>query len=111
MKFVCVAMLVLGFSTPAAAWLNTAELQSVCEAGLSNPVPENPRYEMCAGLVIGILTADDLEKDVICVPSDIETKTALEAFIARASSEPHKEIEGTVTLYRALAEKYPCATK
>jgi hypothetical protein len=111
MRYGCVAILILGFSAPAAAWLNTAELQSVCESALSEAAPDNPRYEMCAGLVNGILTADDLEKDLICVPSDVETKTALETFIARASSEPHKDIEGTVTMFRALAEKYPCSTK
>jgi hypothetical protein len=112
MKYAWVAILILTFSAPTgAAFLNTAQLQAVCEAGLSDPSPPNPRYEICMGLAIGVLTADAMEKNLICFPSDLDTKAALVTFVARASSEPHKDIEGTITMFRALAEKYPCGKK
>lgn len=98
----------VAFPRPAAAWFDTAQLQSVCEAGLQNPSIDNAKYAMCTGLVIGILTADSMEKSIICVPPNLDTKTALKVFVARAAAEPDKRIDGTITLYRAFAEKYPC---
>jgi hypothetical protein len=101
-------VIALALLRPTAAWMDTGELQSVCEAALAEPVPDNPRYALCSGIVIGMLMADSLEQDRICVPHDLDTKAALRVFIARAKSEPHKDIEGTVTLFRALTEQYPC---
>jgi hypothetical protein len=99
------------WTQPATSWMDTAELHSVCEAGLHHPSPDNPRYAMCTGLMLGMLTADLLETNIICVPTDLDTKAALALFIARASREKDKDIEGTVTMFRSLAEKYPCARK
>jgi hypothetical protein len=44
--------------------------------------------------MLGMLTADLLETNIICVPADLDTKAALALFIARASREKDKEIEG-----------------
>jgi hypothetical protein len=62
-------------------------------------------------LIIGILMADGLEQNRICVPSEIDTKTALQIFLTQAANENHKDIEGTATMFRALVEKYPCEKK
>ena len=102
------AVMVLIAPHPTAAWLNTAQLQSACEVGLQNPTPDNPAYALCTGLILGTLSADALEKNVICAPPDLDTKTVLRIFIARAASERDKKAEGAIILYRALAESYPC---
>ena len=98
----------IAWGKPANAWLNTAELQAVCQAALKNPAPDNPRYTLCAGILLGVLISDSLEKKVICAPQDLDTKTALQVFVARAADEKSKEIDGIVTLFRALEAKYPC---
>lgn len=109
MKRICLTLLFIGgLSGTAQALMDTAQLQSVCENGLSNPSIENPRYAFCTGIIIGILMADALEQDRICVPSNLDTKTSIEVFIARAVAEKHKDIEGTVTMYKSLLEKFPC---
>lgn len=97
-----------GLCGVAQAWMDTAQLQSMCENGLSTPSIENPRYAMCTGMIIGILMADALEQERICVPSNLDTKTSIEVFITRAASEKHKDIEGAVTMYQSLLEKFPC---
>jgi hypothetical protein len=48
--------------------------------------------------------ADAMEKHLICSPFDLDTKTALELFVARATGEAHKDIEGAATMFRAFAE-------
>lgn len=114
MKPSIVAALFVGLTSPTpttAAWFNTEQLLAVCESGLQNPVPDNPRFALCTGLIIGVLTADVMEKDVICLPIDTDTKAAIRVFVARAAAEPDKHIDGVVTLYRALAEQYPCKAK
>jgi len=104
------AALTLGLAgTPAAAWFNTEQLQTVCEAGLYDPTRDNPKYALCTGLVIGTLMTDSLEKNLICLPENVDTNTAISAFVARAKAEKEKNIEGTVTLFRAFAERYPCS--
>ena len=107
-RCVIVTCLLVAMDRPAAALLTTDQLQGICVAGLQNPSIENPKYAFCMGLVLGVLNADGLEKNLICVPPDLDTKTALKVFIARASAEPKKGTEGLLTLFRALAEKYPC---
>ncbi len=104
-------LLVTAFCKPASAFFDTEQLQSVCQEGLQNPSRDNPKFAMCTGLMIGMLMTDALEKSVICLPSNVDTQTALRVFIARAVKEPHKDIDGTVTLFRALSERYPCPPK
>ena len=93
---------------PAWALFDTNELLSVCESGLQNPVKVDPKYAFCTGAILGILMTDAMEKDLICAPSDLDTKAAIRLFVQRARREPHKDIEGLVTMYRAFLEAYPC---
>lgn len=112
MKRLVLSMLFVSmFAIETHAWMNTAELQAVCEAALADPSPENPKYALCTGLSIGILMADAMEQNLICVPSAMTTKDALQIFVGRASNEPHKDVAGTVIMYRSLLEKYPCGKK
>jgi hypothetical protein len=110
-RLVFAVLFVSTFTIEAHAWMNTTELQAVCESALANPSPENPPYALCTGLGIGILWADALEQNLICLPSEMTTKEELQTFISRASKEPHKDIEGVVIMYRSLLEKYPCSEK
>jgi len=57
---------------------------------------------------MGLLAADYLEKNMICVPADVDTKAAIRLFLDRATTETDKRTEGVITMYRALAAKYPC---
>ena len=107
-KLVLSALIFMAASSQSDAFMNTEQLKFVCEVGLSDPSIGNPRYAFCAGLATGILMADALEKHRICLPSNVDTKTGLETFLARAANEKDKEIEGLVTMFRAFAEKYPC---
>lgn len=95
----------------AQALMNTSELLSICDSGLQNPVGDNPKYAFCTGAMLGILMTDAIEKDLICVPAGIDTKSAMRLFVQRARREPDKDIEGLVTMYRALLEAYPCKRK
>jgi hypothetical protein len=48
-------------------------------------------------------TAQFICKHLICSPFDLDTKAALELFVARATGEAHKDIEGAATMFRAFA--------
>ena len=105
----CLAPLAISASSfHAAALMNTDQLQSICAAGLADPTKENPRFAYCTGLMIGLLMADALEQNRICVPEDLDTKSGLKTFLMRSAIEKDKDIEGTVTMFRAFSEKYPC---
>jgi hypothetical protein len=93
---------------PAHALMTTEEFGTVCQSALENPVRDNPKFAFCSGTALGILMTDALEKDLICAPKDLNTPTALRVFVERAKREPHKDIEGFVTMYRAFLEAYPC---
>jgi hypothetical protein len=80
----------------------------ICETALENPVRDNPKFAFCTGAALGTLMTDALEKHLICVPKDVDTATALRVFVEKAKREPHKDIEGFVTMYRALQQAYPC---
>jgi hypothetical protein len=97
--------------TSAQARFNTSELLSICKSGLQNQIKEDPKFSFCTGAMLGMLMTDSLEKDLICVPNDLDTKAGLRLFIQRAEREPHKDIEGFVTMYRAFLEAYPCKKK
>ena len=107
-KLVLSAIILMAACSPSTAFMNTEQLKVVCELGLSNPSIENPRYALCAGLTMGILMADALEKHRICLPSNVDTVAGLETFVARAANEKDKDIDGLVTMFRAFSEKYPC---
>jgi len=111
MKWLAIgATLIFGLrGAPAVAWFNTEQLQAVCEAGLYEPNRDNPKYALCTGLIIGTLMTDSLERNMICLPENVDTVTAMRMFVARAKAEKDKKIEGTVTLFRAFAERYPCS--
>jgi len=97
--------------TSAQALMSTDELLSICESGLQNPVRDNPKYAFCTGAMLGILTTDVIEKDLICVPSQVDTQSAMRLFVQRAKRKPHKDIDGFITMHRALLEAYPCKKK
>jgi hypothetical protein len=97
--------------TSAQALMNTSELLSICESGLQNPIRDNPKYSFCSGAMLGILMTDAIEKNLICLPSEVDTKSAMRLFVQRARREPHKDIEGFATMYRAFLETYPCKKK
>jgi len=108
-RVLLLAPLCLVAAQPApAAYMETAELLSICESGMKNPVPSNWSYAFCAGIALGILFTDGTEQNRICVPDNIDTKAALQVFIDRAKNEPNKKISGAGTFFRALIEKYPC---
>src|SRR5712691_9264192 len=92
----------------AKALMNTDQLRLICEAGLENPVRDDPKFAFCTGAALGTLMTDSIERHLICIPSEIDTKTALRIFIQRAIREPYKDIEGFVTMHRAFLEAYPC---
>ena len=94
--------------TSAHALMNTGELLSICETGLQNPVRDNPKYAFCTGVMLGILMTDTFERGLICVPSQTDTSSAMRLFVQRAKREPHQDIEGFATMYRAFLETYPC---
>jgi hypothetical protein len=91
---------------PAHGLMTTEELGAICGSALENPVRDNPKFAFCTAL--GILMTDALEKDLICVPKELDTTAALRVFVERAKRESHKDIEGLVTMYRAFLEAYPC---
>jgi hypothetical protein len=91
--------------------MTTEELGLICETALANPVRDNPKFAFCTGVALGTLMTDALEKHLICVPQDVDTATALRVFVAQAKHEPHKDIEGFVTMYRAFLQAYPCPSK
>ncbi len=101
--------IILFSAQPAAATpMGTPELLSICEGGMKNPVPTNWAYAFCAGIAAGILQTDASQEHRICVPDNVDTKTALQLFIDRAKSEQGKRSPGVATFFQALVEKYPC---
>ena len=110
MKFAAIALASAIATAPAhAAFMNTEQLQSICEAGLADPTPQNHHYALCAGFMMGILAADAVEQHVICLPSGMDTKTALKIFVTRAVNEKDKSVEGLATMFLTFSEKFPCA--
>jgi hypothetical protein len=91
--------------------MTTDELSLICETALENPVRDNPKFAFCTGVALGALMTDALEKKLICVPKDVDTATALRVFVEKAKHEPHTDIEGFVTMYRAFLQAYPCSSK
>lgn len=93
------------------ALFNTKQLSDICERAIQNPSPENPQFSFCAGLVLGILSADLVENKLICAPEDLTTKTAILTFIRAAKKTKDQEIEGMITMHKSLVEAYPCKRK
>ena len=107
-RAVVLATIVLCCAQPAsAATMGTPELLSICENALKNPVPTNWQYAFCAGIAAGILQTDVSQQHQICVPDNVDTKTALQLFIDRAKSD-QRSASGVATFFQALLEKYPC---
>ena len=107
-QFVLFWGLSFGLVFPARAWLSTADLQKTCEAALQDPTSQNPSFTLCTGLLLGIIITDSVEKHLICLPPEVDTKAGLRLFIDRAKNEKNKGTEGVVTMLRAFEEKYPC---